>query len=220
MRFVIATVFVMIEVLHKGVLITNNYKCQLCVRFKNSDTSSKEMVAAEHEAHLAYKKLARKRTKTDVNLARSDSSIQVFHFDLQKILVTPKAKVSNLYYMSRLTVYNMSVYDFVSRTGSCNMWNETIGQRGLNEISSILMNCLTDALEAASIIKTIVLISDNCGGQNKNQYCFTMLYLTAMLYKVKIVHRFLEVGHTQSAGDSMHACIENYTKHKELYTQQ
>ncbi|KAL7297089.1 hypothetical protein TKK_0009514 [Trichogramma kaykai] len=42
-----------------------------------------------------------------------------------------------------------------------------------------------------------------------------------MLYKVKIVHsNFLEVGHTQSAGDSMYACIENYTKHKKLYTQQ
>lgn len=27
------------------------------------------------------------------------------------------------------------------------------------------------------------------------------------------------MGHTQSSGDSMHACIENYTKHKSIYTQ-
>lgn len=31
--------------------------------------------------------------------------------------------------------------------------------------------------------------------------------------------RFLEVGHTQCPGDSMHACIENYAKKRNVYTQ-
>lgn len=34
-----------------------------------------------------------------------------------------------------------------------------------------------------------------------------------------LLNSFLEVGHTQSEGDSMHACIENYTKRKTVYTQ-
>jgi hypothetical protein len=34
----------------------------------------------------------------------------------------------------------------------------------------------------------------------------------AFTLKVKIIDRFLEKGHTQNEGDSMHACIENAQK--------
>ena len=32
------------------------------------------------------------------------------------------------------------------------------------------------------------------------------------------IKRFLEVGHTQNAGDSMHSTIETYCKHRNIYT--
>lgn len=39
----------------------------------------------------------------------------------------------------------------------------------------------------------------------------------ASTLKVKIVHRFLEKGHTQNEGNSIHASIENAHKGKEIY---
>lgn len=145
----------------------------------------------EHEyvCHQNNKKLARKRTKVDIKKAKSDPSIYVYHFDLQKILLTPKAAVSNLYYMCKLTVYNMTIYDLTSHSGICNVWNETNGQRGSNEIGSILMAHVKKKLKEDSRIKKIVFVSDNCSGQNKNQFIFSMLYFIAMRYNIQIVHR-------------------------------
>jgi len=36
-------------------------------------------------------------------------------------------------------------------------------------------------------------------------------------FKVKITHTFLERGHTQSEGDSMHSCVEHAKKGKSIY---
>lgn len=49
--------------------------------------------------------------------------------------------------------------------------------------------------------------SDNCVGQNRN--VFAMYMHAAILYNVSIHHSFLEVGHTQNEGDSVHALIES-----------
>ena len=40
----------------------------------------------------------------------------------------------------------------------------------------------------------------------------SMYVLASARYNVEIVHRFLEVGHTQKEGDSMHDLIENRSK--------
>lgn len=45
------------------------------------------------------------------------------------------------------------------------------------------------------------------------------LVINIFLLSKKIFNSFLEVGHTQSEGDSMHALIENHVKRKSIYTQ-
>lgn len=66
-------------------------------------------------------------------------------------------------------------------------------------------------------IKEFCFYSDNCAGQNRNRFIFAMWEYAAFTFKVKITHRFLEKGHTQNEGDSMHACIENAHKGKLIY---
>ena len=111
------------------------------------------------------------------------------HFDMQKVLTTPKTQVSNMYYTSKINVYNFTIYNLLEHSGICNLWNETIAERGSNEISSILMKCFLDILKKCPQIKEIRTFSDNCSGQFKNKQMFTMLGYVAVRQNIKIVHR-------------------------------
>ncbi|CAH0731006.1 unnamed protein product, partial [Brenthis ino] len=55
-------------------------------------------------------------------------------------------------------------------------------------------------------------------GQNKNRFVFALYLFAANKFKLEIVHRFFESGHSQNEGDSMHACVERAMKNKQIYT--
>lgn len=65
----------------------------------------------------------------------------------------------------------------------------------------------------------VILYSDNCGGQNRNRFIFSMFAFAATHFQIEIIHRFLEEGHTQNEGDSMHAVIENAKKRRRCMCQ-
>uniref|UniRef100_A0ABD2X643 DUF7869 domain-containing protein n=1 Tax=Trichogramma kaykai TaxID=54128 RepID=A0ABD2X643_9HYME len=194
-------------------------KCARCVQYKNISPEEKQDRKNERVEHLKNKKLARQLVNKSTQEAELDSSIVSLHFDFQKVLSTPKCAVSNMYYMSKLVVLNLTVYDLANNGGTCFVWNETVAKKGSNEVASVLMYQLQQIILNRDDVKDIRLVSDNCVGQNKNQNVFTMMVMVAVLHNVKITFRFLEVGHTQSAGDSMHSAIERYTRHKEIVTQ-
>ena len=164
-------------------------RCELCEHFNNWNEREKKLLQQELDDHEANKRLARKWARESKEQAASDPSIVVIHIDLQKVLSTPRCQVSNLYYMSKLTVYNLTFYDLESHSGTCNVWNETIARRGSNEIASLLMNHLQNIISKNPEIKDIRTVSDNCGGQNRNQNVFTMMLRFAILNNVKITHR-------------------------------
>ncbi|KAL4713441.1 hypothetical protein ACJJTC_010426 [Scirpophaga incertulas] len=55
-------------------------------------------------------------------------------------------------------------------------------------------------------------------GQNKNRIIFSLYTHAAREFGVTIIHRFLEKGHTQNEGDSVHSVIERAGEHKLIYT--
>lgn len=63
----------------------------------------------------------------------------------------------------------------------------------------------------------LCFFSDNCGGQNRNRFLYSMWEYASFTMKVKITHTFLGRGHTQSEGDSMHSCVEHAKKGKSIY---
>ena len=119
--------------------------------------------------------------------AKNDSEICSIAFDLEKILTTPKAEIGPLYYMSKLCVWNFTVFELHTHQGHCNIWNETIGCRGSNEIASFLYKFIQEKSVAG--VKEFFLFSDNCGGQNRNRNMCTMLIKAALDFDVTITHR-------------------------------
>lgn len=62
------------------------------------------------------------------------------------------------------------------------------------------------------------MYSDNCGGQNRNRFVFSLYVYACVKLSIEITHTFLECGYTQQEGDSVHAIIENKSKNHDLYT--
>jgi len=85
------------------------------------------------------------------------------------------------------------------------MWHEGVAKRGANNIAS----CIWRYIKANNTRKEFVFFSDNCSGQNKNRLVAAMyMHAVATLNVDRISHYFLERGHTENEGDSMHSTIE------------
>lgn len=81
-------------------------------------------------------------------------------------------------------------------------------------------DCLYDFLNklASKGVNEVNLWSDNCGGQNRNRIVYYMYLLAAKMFKMKISHHFMEKGHTQNEGNSVHALIEKTARGREVYS--
>ena len=109
------------------------------------------------------------------------------------------------------------------------MWHAGMAKRGLDEITTcvgrflkgravvVVNHCFTSLFgtkgllkdRAESSAKEVVFYSDNCAEQNKNHNVAAMYALIVATTGVDVItHQFLEKGHTQNEGDSMHSTIE------------
>lgn len=103
------------------------------------------------------------------------------------------------------------------KQGYCFLWNETVAKKVSDEIASNVFRYIEKMSDSGVI--DFIFYSDNCTGQNRNSIVFSMYLLAAKKFNVNITHRFLEVGHTQNSGDSMHSAIERVSKNQNVYTQ-
>ena len=128
-------------------------------------------------------------------------------FDLQSLLYTPLSLVSVMYYIRKLCCYNLSVYNLGTQAGTCYVWSETEAGRGSCEVTMCLRLQL---LSLVINIEHVVMYSDVCGGQNRNQIIATrLLDAVNTSNNIKIIdHKFLESGHTHMECDWMHTGIE------------
>src|SRR5699024_8311144 len=108
------------------------------------------------------------------------------------------------------------IFDIGESKGDYYIWHEIIGKSGPYEIGSWVLNFVKDKAEMG--IKKFVFYSDNCSRQNRNRYIFAMNSYAVAKFGCTITHRFLDKGHTQSEGDSMHALIERNKREKTINT--
>lgn len=87
------------------------------------------------------------------------------------------------------------------------MYWESVAKRDANEISSCLLDFIHANVDQGA--KEFRFWSDNCAGQNRNSFVFSLYCLT---------HRFLQKGHTQNEEDSVHSVIERASQTKNIFT--
>lgn len=137
-------------------------------------------------------------------------------YDLQAILPCPIGNASGFYYVSKLNVFNLSMFEIQANQAYCYLWHEAEAKRGADKIGSCVWNYLRNLQEKISNsankseILDVNFYTDNCAGQNKNRFIISLyMYAVSNLKFVQsITHKFLITGHTQNEGDHVHSAKE------------
>ncbi|KAH9634816.1 hypothetical protein HF086_012230 [Spodoptera exigua] len=190
--------------------------CKHCIAYKEMNIKEKAEHQEIHALHLSRKDEARKCRDEDKEQAQTDDKTLSFNFDLEAVLSTPKGAAGPFFYVRKLAVYNLTVYNLGNRNVECYMWDETEGKRGSIEIST----CIHTYIMAHNDIKNVKMMSDGCGGQQKNYHFSSMCLLTVTQHPTLNVidHKFFETGHTHMECDSIHSKIETKAKNVPVYT--
>ncbi|XP_063538077.1 uncharacterized protein LOC134747381 [Cydia strobilella] len=185
--------------------------CKTCIAFKNGDTSSDD-----HAKHLKRRDESYRRRDADKNAANNDVTTLAFNFDLEAVLHTHKGPAGPFFYVRKLAVYNLTFYKFGNQDVDCYTWDETEGNRGSIEIAT----CVYKYIVNNEGITHVRMMSDNCGGQQKNYaFCCMLLHLVSTHQTIEVVdHVFYESGHSHMECDSVHSKIEQKAKKIPIYT--
>lgn len=199
-----------------GFHVPKKDQCDDCHVFREKESPTEEE-RDKFMRHDENKKVARQlKHKDKEDAIGSAGTILTAVFDFQKVLTCPHGNINIFYYKRKLSCFNFTVFDMGKKKGFCYMWDESIGKRGANEVSSCLFHFIEQ--NAKKGIKEFRFWSDNCAGQNRNRIVYSLYVYAAQKFNVSIYHRFLEKGHTQNEGDSIHSVIERASKSKIIYT--
>lgn len=195
----------------------NKDQCATCTSYKNASVEEREALQEKYDEHLRERDIVFEMKEATKKEAREKETHASAVFDLEEVLTSPKLFVGDAYYPRKLNTYNFTVYNYGTDEVFCYLWPEHIASRGSNEVASCVIDYL--GIMARRNVKTVTLLSDSYGGQNRNRtMAFALWYSLSKYSLTSIKHQFLVVGHTFNEGDSAHSAIENASKRVEIYT--
>lgn len=153
--------------------------CTTCENFANrikseQDPDSIKEIKQQLRIHKKRSKAFYKTIRNKVD----DQETAVIVFDLQQVQVLPKVPVQEAYYSRQLGLYNFGLCDMSNKKNYSYSWTENQSDRGSNEIASAVYHYLTEIMpsnENFLSVQHVLLASDGCGGQNKNNIMLTMI---------------------------------------------
>lgn len=193
-----------------GFFVPKKDQCDDCVAFVNADAAGKDKMKGHYENHLKEKNLSRAEKEEDKK--NIGPTRIVLCYDLQAVMTVPKGDVSIFYYKSKLNCLNFTISELGKDHTECYFWTEVEGNRGVNEIASCVYKYL-QKMSSSNPDADFIFYSDNCCGQQKNNFMFFMYAYALKTLPIKsITHKFLIKGHTQNEGDAVHSTIEREVK--------
>ncbi|XP_050500075.1 uncharacterized protein LOC126880315 [Diabrotica virgifera virgifera] len=188
-------------------------QCDLCAAYNIAQAGNKEALQEKYNIHISEKEKSREEKNND-KLLVCDNVI-VACYDLQAVLPCPRGDISVFYYKSKMNCFNFTISAIGRDHTECFFWNEVEDQRGANEIASCVLKYIRKMSEmTVSTNLNIIFYSDNCSGQQKNQFMISLYVYCLLTLKnlTSITHKFLIKGHRQNEGDAAHSTIEREVK--------
>lgn len=141
----------------------------------------------------------------------SVDAVDVFHFDFEKNLPTPKLTVGKQFYLRLLWTYLFGIYSALTAVTTAFMWHELLAKRGCNDVISCLSCFIFHSPLGRTGAKWSIWWADNCPGQNKNNYImwFFQELIRRNVYS-GIDYKFLIPGHTYGSSDQTFGMVERY----------
>ncbi|KAF2891926.1 hypothetical protein ILUMI_14247 [Ignelater luminosus] len=141
-------------------------RCGLCeeVQLLKNEAKLSDEKQTSYKSHILEKTLMRKERQKD----RADNHKAVLCFDLQNVLQFSKAEISQFYYKTKFSVYNLTAHFSINEKVYCAFWAEsTMGLREIN-IASALSEIIEGVLGDNPEVTKLTTWSDSCVLQNKN----------------------------------------------------
>lgn len=135
--------------------------------------------------------------------------------DLQAVKLCPVLNASALYFKTKLAVHNFSVYNLGNNDVTCYWFDETVCDLKATTYASFFEDYVTKLINDSP--KDVIIYTDGCTAQNRNNNVSNTLLRLAMLKNVVITQKYLEKGHTQMEVDSVHSLIERKLKNREIF---
>lgn len=192
-------------------------QCLICANYLKADPEKKLKLEENYLQHERRNKVCQNAKKEDKDKATKDRTFMSITLDLQAVLQIPKNAIGQLYYLRKLIVYNLTIYEApLPNTAYCLCWNEINGKKGSSEIGTCLYYYLANCL--APEVNHITIFSDTCSGQNRNQYISSLLlWAVQNIDQLQIIEqKFLESGHSYMEVDSMHSAVESASKNIDI----
>lgn len=199
--------------LNLGFFQPKKDRCDTCCGYET--TNIEEEV---YQQHVAKKERARIEKRNDKEACQNQGSdVSVWTMDLQAVLLAPRLLASALYYKTKLAVHNFTMYNLKNGNVICYVWNESEGEITANNFASCLINFLENLIKEEPHLKTIILYSDGCGYQNRNTLLSNAILYFTQKYKITVIQKYLEKGHTQMEVDSVHSTIERQIGKRSIF---
>lgn len=180
--------------------------CDTCMTYQIGNLSEHD-----YQQHISRKNTARQEKEKDKKDALEHKYI-VLNVDLQAVKVCPFLTASAVYYKTKLALHNYSVYNVTTHHATCYWFAETEADLSSSTFATMLIDYLEKHCRSENI--PIIIYSDGCAAQNRNNVLANALLNFSIRHNVNVYQKFLEVGHTQMEGDSVHSCIERKLKNR------
>lgn len=196
--------------------------CDKCEGFKLNKNPTEEQLFAQEE-HIKRKNVGSQERARDRIAYSEVEKVGVLTFDLQNTFSLPKSNVSNFYYKTKLSCYNLTAHFSKTKVVYNAIWHEMICGRGGNHIACALIKILRNVVNDNPEVEKIILWSDSCVPQNKNSvmsFALQHFLNSGESQNLKVIEqKFGEPGHGNVQEiDSAHSCIEKYLRNVDIWS--
>ncbi|XXQ37091.1 Uncharacterized protein PBTT_08698 [Plasmodiophora brassicae] len=167
------------------------------------------------------------RHDQEISMEPNPDSMQTWTtmtYDFERTLYVPNLPLKKARFVDQLGVFIFDIHCPWCPTCDhhCYVWNECEGLRGPDEVISTLENELSAALPPSRRGGGLILISDNCRGQNKNQYVMMWAHEHTLRGGRHYTHRrvdlkFPVVGHTFLSCDRFFSKVDVQFRKRKVY---
>jgi len=149
--------------------------CTTCDSLKNQ---IRVCTAAEKNVLIMQLRVHKLRSKAFYQqLRQNNPETYTIVYDLQQVHTLPKVTCQEAFYSRQLSLYNFGLCDQSKKKNVSYTWTENQSGRGSNEIASAVHHYLSEVVQGLNPNDGFVkfrLVSDGCGGQNKNNIILGM----------------------------------------------
>lgn len=185
-------------------------KCNVCTSYEKGN-----LAESDYMQHIHRKDRAREEKQKDKNEAILGNCVLI-SMDLQAVKLSPYLQANALYYKTKLCCHNFTIYNMKTHDACCYWFSE---DQNSDLKASTFVSCLLDYLEKKCVSTNvpIIIYSDGCTYQNRNNIMANALLNFSIKYGVTIYQKFLESGHTYMECDSVHSTIERKLQNREIH---